>query len=103
MANEISGADIHQECMWFTKMDEWHDNIASVRNQILANAAKSTLEDANLYIHSFQTTTATTPNSTTTSTQNKKKKIQEKIELLLKHIIGNLRVFLSHSKNPQIF
>jgi hypothetical protein len=33
-ANEISGADRQQECRWFTEMDEWHDNTASVRNQI---------------------------------------------------------------------
>lgn len=44
-ANEISDADTHQECRWFTEMDEWHSNTASVRNQIPASATESTLED----------------------------------------------------------
>ena len=43
--NENLGADKHQEFRWFTEMDEWHGNTASVRNQIPASATESPLED----------------------------------------------------------
>ena len=78
MANEISGSDRHQECRWFTEMDEWHGSFVSVRNQISAGAKESTTEDVIPSTPSSQTTTATTPNSTTTSTQNKKKKLKRR-------------------------
>ena len=84
-------------------MDEWHGNTASVRNQIPASATETTFEDVIPSTPPSQTTTATTPNSTTTSTQDKKKKTQEKIELLLEHVVGNSRLLFFHSRNPQIF
>ena len=76
-------------------MDEWHDSTASVRNQIPASVTESTPEDVIPSTPPSQTTTATTPNSTTTSTQDKKKKTQEKIELLLKQVVGNSKALLS--------
>ncbi len=77
-------------------MDEWHSNTASVYNQIPASATESNFEDVIPSTPPSQTTTATTPNSTTTSTQdNKKKKTQEKIELLLEQVVGNLGALLS--------
>ena len=95
-ANEISGADKHQECKWFTEIDECHVSTASVRNQIPASATESTPEDVIPSTPPSQTTTATTPNSTqTTSTQDKKKKNQEKIELLLEQVVGNSGALLS--------
>jgi hypothetical protein len=95
-ANEVSGADRHQEYKWFTEMDEWHGNTASVNNQIPASATESNFEDIIPSTPPSQTTTATTPNSTTTSIQdNKKKKTQEKIELLLEQVVGNSVALLS--------
>ena len=76
-------------------MDEWHDNTASVCNQILASATKSTLEDVIPSTHPSHVTTATTPTPTTTSTQDNKKKTQENIELLLEHVVGNSGLFVS--------
>ena len=94
-ANKILGSDKHQECRWFIEMDEWHDNTTNVHNQIPASTTKSPLEDVIPSTPPSQTTTATTPNSTTISTQDKKKKTQEKIELLLEHVVGNLWALLS--------
>ena len=73
-------------------MDEWH---GSLRNQIPASATESTPEDVIPSTSLSQTTTATTPNSTTTSTQDKKKRTQEKIRLLLEHVVGNSRAIFS--------
>jgi hypothetical protein len=92
---EISGANRYQECRWFTEMDEWHDNTASVRSQIPASATKSIFEDIIPYTPPSHTTTATTPNLTTTSTQDEKKKTQEKIKLLLQQVVGNSWALLS--------
>jgi hypothetical protein len=95
MANEVSGADIHQECRWFTEMDEWYRNTTSVHNQIPASATESKFEDVIPSTPQSQTTIATTPNATRTSTQNKKKKNQEKLKFLLEHVVGNSGILLS--------
>jgi hypothetical protein len=91
MANEVSGADRHQECKWFTEMDEWHGNTASVHNQISASATESNFEDIIPSTFPSQTTTTTTPNSTTTSTQNNK---TNKQGIFLRNIY-----FLNKNKN----
>ena len=59
-------------------MDQWHNNTASVHNQILANATKLPLEDILPSTLPSQSTTATTPNSPTISTQDKKKKLKRR-------------------------
>ena len=95
MTNKISNADRHQECMWFTEIDEWYNSSTSARNQIPASATLKILKDVIPSTPPFQITIATTPNSTTTSTQDKKKKVQKNIQLFLKYIVGNSGVFLS--------
>jgi hypothetical protein len=62
MANEVSDTYRHQECKWFTEMDEWHDNTASVRNQIPTSATESNFEDVIPSTPPSQTITATTSN-----------------------------------------
>ena len=95
IANEILGADRHQEYMWFTEMDECHNDTANIRNQIPANATKSTLENVIPSTLLSHVTTATTPNSTTTSTQDNKKKTQENIDIFVEHVVGNLGALFS--------
>ena len=71
-------------------MDQWHGSRTSVHNDIPASATKSWAEDT--------IPSTPTPSQTTTSaqpTQEKKKKIQEKIENLLEHVVGNSGALLA--------
>ena len=65
-------------------MDQWHGSRMSVYNEIPTSATKSWTKDVILSTPTLSQTTTFAP-----PTQGNKKKTQEKIETLLKHVVGN--------------
>ena len=71
-------------------MDLWHNSRVSVHNDIPISVTESWTEDI--------IPSTPIPSQTTTSappTQKKEKNIQEKIETLLEHVVGNLKALLA--------